>query len=415
MNTFIDEIYSKPPKKIYVTNKINIYHIDDTWSIDLLDLNDYGPKNNRGYRYCLIVIDNFSKYGWAIPIKNKNSQTIKDKFSHILDKRKPKNLESDRGKEFYNSTFQNFLKLNNINHYSRYTDKGPSIVERFNRTIRDMVKKPIFLKGNASWIDEIDSVINKYNNKIHSTIKLTPIQASLKENEEYVYQNLIDKRKKIKPKFQVNDLVRTADLKKTFSKGDTTNWSYKLYKITEVINDTIPKYRINNLPERYNQSLLLKSQLTMEENDEVMLNLRLGVKASGLNSFKDFLLKYNLKDEATSNIKIQEVLKNINLSNDVGIYMRDDDFNTDIGIVNLHPYKGTHWVCYIKNKYFDSYGCSPPENIKNYIKSKCKSCIYSEYQIQKYDSLCASYCLYIIYYTTLLDFKKAVLLLYYSK
>ena len=146
MNIFIDEIYSKPPKKNYITNKINIYHIDDTWSIDLLDLNDYGPKNNKGYRYCLIVIDNFSKYGWAIPIKNKNSQTIKDTFSQILDKRKPKNLESDRGKEFYNSTFQNFLKYNNINHYSRFSDKGPSIVERFNRTIRDMLKKPIFLK-----------------------------------------------------------------------------------------------------------------------------------------------------------------------------------------------------------------------------------------------------------------------------
>ena len=144
-----------------------------------------------------------------------------------------------------------------------------------------MLKKPIFLKGNANWVDEIDSVINKYNNKIHSTIKLTPSQASLKENEVFVYKNLLDKRKKIKPKYKINDLVRTADLKKTFSKGDTTNWSYKLYKITEVINDTIPSYRINNLPERYNQSLLLKSQLTMEENDEVMLNLRLTVKASG--------------------------------------------------------------------------------------------------------------------------------------
>ena len=159
---FIDEIYSKPPKKNYITNKINIYHIDDTWSIDLLDLNDYGPKNNRGYRYCLIVIDNFSKYGWAIPIKNKNSQTIKDTFEHILttSKRKPKNLESDRGKEFYNSIFQSLLKINNINHYSRYTDKGPSIVERFNRTIRDMLKKPVFLNGDANWIND-----NTYNNK----------------------------------------------------------------------------------------------------------------------------------------------------------------------------------------------------------------------------------------------------------
>ena len=82
--------------------------------------------------------------------------------------------------------------------------------------------------------------MKQYNNRIHSSTKLTPIQASLEKNEGYVYNKLLDKRKKVKPKFQVNNLVRTADLKRTFSKGDTTNWSYKLYKVTEIINDTIP-------------------------------------------------------------------------------------------------------------------------------------------------------------------------------
>ena len=85
---------------------------------------------------------------------------------------------------------------------------------------------------------------------------MTPIQASLEKNEGFVYENLLDKRKKITPKFQINDLVRTADLKKTFSKGDATIWSYKLYKITEFIDDTIPSYHIDNLKERYNESLL---------------------------------------------------------------------------------------------------------------------------------------------------------------
>ena len=66
------------------------------------------------------------------------------------------------------------------------------------------------------------------NNRIHSTTKLTPIRASLKKNERFVYHNLLDKRKIIKPKLQVNDLVRTADFKRTFSKGDTTSWSYLL-------------------------------------------------------------------------------------------------------------------------------------------------------------------------------------------
>ena len=98
----------------------------------------------------------------------------------------------------------------------------------------------------------------------------------MKKNEGYVYENLLDKRKKITPKFKINDLIRSADIKKTFFKRDTTNWSYKLYKICEIINDTIPSYRLDNLLERYNESLLKKSELSMKENNSVMkkLNLR---------------------------------------------------------------------------------------------------------------------------------------------
>ena len=64
---FTDEIYSRPPKKNYETNETMIKSIDDTWSSDLLDMKDYGPKNNEGYRYILVVIDNFSNFGWTIP------------------------------------------------------------------------------------------------------------------------------------------------------------------------------------------------------------------------------------------------------------------------------------------------------------------------------------------------------------
>ena len=103
---------------------------------------------------------------------------------------------------------------------------------------------------------------------------MTPIQASLKKNEAFVYKNLLDKRKKIKPQYEIGDLVRTADLKKTFSKSDTTDWSEELYKITEIINDTLPSYKIDNLKERYNESLLKKTQLSMKKNS-VMKKLNL--------------------------------------------------------------------------------------------------------------------------------------------
>ena len=274
---FINEIYSKPPKKNYPTNKTDVYFIDDIWSLDILDLKDYGPENNKGYRYVLVTIDNFSKYGWTIPLKNKNAQTIKDSFENILinSKRSPNLIESDRGREFYNNIFQDFLSKNNIKLYSRNSSYGAVFAERFNRTIRDLLKRPVFEKGDGNWIDVLPTITKQYNNTVHSSTKLSPKDASLKKNEGYVYKNLLDKRKKIKPKYQINDLVRVADLKKTFSKGDTTNWSYKLYKITEISNDTMPSYKIDNLPERYNESLLKKTDLTIKENKDVMKKLKI--------------------------------------------------------------------------------------------------------------------------------------------
>ena len=113
-------------------------------------------------------------------------------------------------------------------------------------------------------------------------------------------------------------------------------------------------------------------------------------------TFNDFIKKHKLKNKATSNIKIQQVLNSIGLNN-VGIYLRDGPFSTDIGIVNLHPSKGLHWVFYITENYFDSYGVVCPKKLSNFIIKRNGYCLYSEYQIQKEDSFCGSYCLYIIY------------------
>ena len=103
--------------------------------------------------------------------------------------------------------------------------------------------------------------------------------------------------------------------------------------------------------------------------------------------------------------------------NNVGIYLRDGPFSSDNGLVNLHPSKGSHWVCYINENYFDSYGCVCPKKLSKFIIKRNGYCLYSEYHIQKNDSYCASYCLYIIYLTKVLgiDFKSAVLSLYYQR
>ena len=133
-------------------------------------------------------------------------------------------------------------------------------------------------------------------------------------------------------------------------------------------------------------------------------------------TFNELIKKHNLKNKATSNIKIQKVLDSMRLNN-VGIFLLDGPFESDVGIVNLHPSKGTHWVCYINERYFDSYGVVCPKKLSKFIIKRNGYCFYSEYQIQKNDSYCASYCLYIIYLTKIvgIDFKSAVLNLYYRR
>ena len=265
---FFDEIYSKPPKKNYPSNKITYNHLDEIWSIDLADMIDYKTSNIKGNRYILVIIDNFSTFVWCIPLKNKHSQTITHEFSNIIttSKRRPLELESDRGADFYNSIFQKFLKSKIIHHYYRFTDKGPSLAERVIRTMRNLLKKPIFSTGNADWLSELPSTVKKYNNTFHSSTKMTPLQASKKSNQKEVYLNLIDKREFRKPKYKLGQLFSTADIKRVFSKGDSTNYSYKLYPSTEVIHYTIPSYRNNYMPGRFNETLLLPTKLSREQN-----------------------------------------------------------------------------------------------------------------------------------------------------
>ena len=98
-------------------------------------------------------------------------------------------------------------------------------------------------------------------------------------------------------------------------------------------------------------------------------------------TFNDFVQKYKLKNKATSNIKIYQVLSSLGL-NDIWIYIGDGPFSSDKRIVNLHLSKGTHWVAYINETFFDSYGCAPPQKLCKIIMKRNGGCLYSEYKIQ---------------------------------
>ena len=133
----------------------------------------------------------------------------------------------------------------------------------------------MFEKGNADWLSELPSVSKQYNNTIHHSIEMTHFQASKKSNEKEVFSNLKDKREIRKPKYKLLQLIRSADIRRVFSKGDSTNYSFKIYTITEVFNDTVPSYRKDYLPETPTEILVLPTKLTLDENNKVIEELKL--------------------------------------------------------------------------------------------------------------------------------------------
>ena len=98
-------------------------------------------------------------------------------------------------------------------------------------------------------------------------------------------------------------------------------------------------------------------------------------------TFNDFNKKYKLENKATSNAKNYQILCPISLNN-VSIYLRDGPFESDIGILILHPSKRTHWVAHINENYFDSYGCALPQKLSKFIIKRSGHCLYSEYEKQ---------------------------------
>ena len=129
------EIFSPVIKK-FQRIQIQTHYKDECWSIDLIDKSSLA-KYNKNYKFIFTIIDNHTKYAWAIPLKDKSGKTTTNGLKNLFEKakRKPEKIWSDRGKEFYNKTFLDFLKEQNIHIYSTNSDLKVVFVERFNRTI----------------------------------------------------------------------------------------------------------------------------------------------------------------------------------------------------------------------------------------------------------------------------------------
>ncbi|PFX11591.1 putative uncharacterized transposon-derived protein F54H12.3 [Stylophora pistillata] len=248
-----DELH-KPVRRNFRKRRVIVNGIDEIWCSDLVEMQKFA-KWNKGYRYLLMVLDVFSKYGWIVPLKNKKSESVAEGFEKIFTEgRVPKRLWVDKGSEYYNSHVKDLMKSKGVEMYSTENEEKASVCERWNRTIKTDMWKQFTIQSNTQYLDILPRIVEKYNNRKHRSIGMTPTEASKKKNENAVFLKLysIGQAPRAppneKPKFAVGDHVRISKFKrKVFDKGFTPNWTEEIFVVDQVQYSDPITYKLKDL------------------------------------------------------------------------------------------------------------------------------------------------------------------------
>lgn len=282
----------KPARRKYLRNTVLVSTIDEQWQADLVDLQAL-KKNNDGFSYLLTCIDIFSKYAWAIPLKTKNSKNIIDAFQVIFDQgRKPYKLQTDAGTEFVNKHVQNFLKNHDIDFFTTKSEVKSSVVERFNRTLKERMWKVFTHKNTYTFLNFLPQLMINYNNSYHRTIHMKPSQVN--EQNETEVRNAVYK---IKPstqfKFNIADKVRISKVKRHFEKGYTTNWSEEFFFVSNRFSRTPPVYSIKDQLGEKIEGIFYESELQkIEMGKSDLYIIEQILKTRKQNNKTDFFVKW---------------------------------------------------------------------------------------------------------------------------
>ena len=268
----------KPARRNYKRRQFEVRGIDETWQADLVDMTSYS-KQNGGFKFLLTVIDIFSKFAWAIPIKSKNGADVTNAMKSVLkDKRIPKNLHVDQGKEFYNKDFMALMKKHGINMYSTFSGMKASICERFNRTLKTKMWLQFSLRGSYKWTDILPDLLATYNRSKHRTIQMKPSDVTKADEQRLLHDAFhlspiaAAASKKIrKSKFRVGDKVRISKYKHIFEKGYTPNWTTEIFTIVKINNTRPITYKLSDYQDSPIEGNFYQEELAIVKHPDIYL------------------------------------------------------------------------------------------------------------------------------------------------
>ena len=239
---------NKPVINKFERKKVIVNHIDEIHSCDIVDMVKYS-KVNRGFKYVFTNIDVFSKYAWSFPIKSKKISDIKPCFEKIFKQRRPKYIWSDQESASFSKEMLKFFEDHNMKIYYTHSNLKAVIIERFNRSLRELMMKKFVKSNNTVWYNILPEIIKTYNNRYHRTIKMKPINVN-KTNEKYIKNNYYtyDVTNK-KPKYKINNLVRISLKRRELFDKPTGNikWSEELFKIYKINKTNVITYQLKDM------------------------------------------------------------------------------------------------------------------------------------------------------------------------
>ena len=293
-NELADELH-KPIRKKFKKRIVFAKNVDDIWAIELVEMQPLARFNN-GNKYILMIIDVFSKYGFAIPLKTKTGMAVADALKGLFKKQSPPAmLWADKGKEFYNKHVAEVLRKYNIHLYSTENEEKASVVERWNRTIKTQMWKYFSANNTKRYIDILDQLIDRYNNTKHRAIGCTPTVARQPASYQHVFKKLyakkVEDRRSVVPKFHVGDKVRIVKKKKTFEKGYFPNWTEELFTISSVKDTKPPTYTIQDLQGEPIQGSFYEAELQKSKQDIFRIE-KVIKKRKGKNGGKEAYVKW---------------------------------------------------------------------------------------------------------------------------
>ena len=161
MKQIADEIH-KPVRKVKQRRTVRVSRPNEIWSMDLADMQEWKAEND-GERYILTIVDVFTRYAWAVPMKSKTAIDTFAAFISVVDssKRQPERIWVDQGAEFYNSVFKKWMKAQDppVTMYSTFGESKSVIVERFNRTLKTKMWYFFTKENTRRWIDELPALL----------------------------------------------------------------------------------------------------------------------------------------------------------------------------------------------------------------------------------------------------------------